>query len=130
MVTSLLFIFLFFNEFFNFLFLSFVKIIDFCWFLFINSCFVMNTFIILRIFPQLFYLFCPIRREVISQQLFLVIFIAFFQKFCHYFGDLWLEYIFAVKVKKIIFFTNMLVKSVWCNLLPKRINYFVLVMMI
>ena len=51
------FYFYFFNAFFNFFFLSFVKIIDFYWFLFINTCFIMNTFIMLRIFPQLFYFF-------------------------------------------------------------------------
>ena len=41
---------------------------------------------------------CLILRQVISQLD--VIFIALFQKICYYSGDLWLEHIFPIKVKK------------------------------
>ena len=167
--TFLLFIFLFSTH-------SLTSFSSAYWFLFINTCFVMNTFIILRIFPQLFYFFfffifflifffvlpsfkndvkgpfqvksspfrrainfkediwinvlknCLILQQAISQLD--VIFIAFFQKICHYLRDLWLEHIFPTKVKKILFFTNMFVKFLWHTLFPKHINHLVLVLII
>ena len=65
-------------------------------------------------------------RYFISQIFAIFIFVV--QKVSYNFRYFWLQHVFTIKVKKVFFFADMLLKFLWHALFPQQINHFMLVL--